>query len=339
MDPSLLKEQVRSDNSELRQVQQEAEKNMLSVDEIIETYVGGFGRAELFQVVVVALAGAFDAQQIFVTIFTDAQPSWRCTDGSQIAETEICNAQSSICEMDPTLWEWERGKEVSVISEWNLMCANTIQAGFPSLFFFTGALLGSIIMGPLADSWRGRKRTLVLSNLMVSLTGFLTSVSPNIWFYSLLRALTGFGRSSIGTYCLVLSTELVGRKWRSLIGFIGYFSFTLGFLSLPALAYLTRNSFSWRSTYIYISIPPLVYSLLLLFVWESPRWLLLRRNSAEALKCLRKMAESNGRVLPENIEIEDFIAESRTESSLSLLWTTKWARSRLMSTMAVGSGI
>ncbi|XP_057828983.2 organic cation/carnitine transporter 1 [Cryptomeria japonica] len=313
---------------------------MFSVEEIIEKYVGGFGPAQLFQVAIVALGVAFDAQNTFVTIFTDDQPSWRCINGSQITETEICTTQSSICEMDTTLWEWERGKEVSVISQWNLVCANTIQAGFPSLFFFMGSLLGCIIVGPLADSWLGRKRTLMLSIVSLSLMGFLTACSPNIWIYSLLRALSGFSRASIGTYCLVLSSELAGRQWRSLISFFVFLFFTLGFLSLPALAYLTRNTFSWRITYIYISILPLAYSLLLLpFIWESPRWLLLRGNSKEALKCLRKMAEMNGRVVPENVAIEDCIAESQTESSLSLLWTTKWARRRLMSTMAVGSGM
>ncbi|XP_059070103.1 organic cation/carnitine transporter 1-like [Cryptomeria japonica] len=51
------------------------------------------------------------------------------------------------------------------------------------------------------------------------------------------------------------------------------------------------------------------------------------------------MLKKNGRVVPETVEIEDCIAESQTESSLSLLWTTKWARRRLMSTMAVGSGM
>ncbi|GLJ53651.1 hypothetical protein SUGI_1144410 [Cryptomeria japonica] len=339
MDPSTWEEQQHSDNDEQSQVQQ-VKENMFSVDEIIEKYVGGFGPAQLFQVAIVALGVAFDAQSTFVTIFTDAQPSWRCTNGSQLTETEKCTAQSSICEMDPTLWEWERGKEVSVISQWNLVCANTIKAGFPSLFFFMGSLIGCIIVGPLADSWLGRKRTLMLSTVSLSLMGFLTACAPNIWIYSLLRALTGFGRASLGTYCLVLSTEIAGRQWRSFISFFVFLFFTFGFLSLPALAYLTRNSFSWRSTYIYISILPLAYSLLLLpFVWESPRWLLLRGNSKEALKCLRKMAEMNGGVLPENVEIEVCIAESQTESSLSLLWTTKWARRTLMSTMAVGSGM
>ncbi|KAH9287819.1 hypothetical protein KI387_031936 [Taxus chinensis] len=312
-----------------------------SVDGIIETYVGGFGRAQLFQVAIVALALAFDSQHTFVTIFTDAQPPWRCTNANTSPEKEICTAQSSICEMDPRLWEWEGGREASVISEWNLVCADTIKAGFPALFFFMGSLLGFIILGPLADSWLGRKKTLMLSSVILSVSGIATAASPNVWIYSILRAFSGFGRASMGTYCLVLSTELVGRKWRGLVGFLVFFSFTLGFLSLPTLAYFTRNHYSWRSTYVYISILPLAYPLLLLpLVWESPRWLLLRGKSKEALQCLREMAELNGKVLPEHVIIEDSSStENQTDSALSRLWTTKWARIRLMLTMAVGFGM
>ncbi|KAH9287867.1 hypothetical protein KI387_031984 [Taxus chinensis] len=312
----------------------------LSVEEIIEKYVGGFGGAQLFQVLVVALGWGFDIQNTFLPIFTDAQPSWRCTSPHFLQIT--CTKQSSICDMDPQLWEWNTPKKASIISEWDLICANNFKAGIPQFFFFTGALLGCIMLGPLADSSLGRKRMLLLSSLTLSLTGFLTSLSPNIWIYSLLRAFSGFGKAPIGTCCLVLSTEIVGRKWRSLIGFLLFFTCTLGFVSLPILAYLTRLNFSWRRTYIYLSIPPLAYSLFLLpFVWESPRWLLLRRgNSDEALQSFKKMAEWNGRLLPENIIIEErSITENQTDSALSRLWTTKWARIRLMLTMAVGFGM
>ena len=100
----------------------------------------------LLQVVIFALVWVFDAQHTHVTIFTDAQPSWHCTHNVNVSHLiEICTAQSSICEMDPSLWEWERGKQVSVISQQNLVCADTIQAGFPSLFFFMGSLLGEFL--------------------------------------------------------------------------------------------------------------------------------------------------------------------------------------------------
>ncbi|GLJ53656.1 hypothetical protein SUGI_1144480 [Cryptomeria japonica] len=229
--------------------------------------------------------------------------------------------------MDTSRWEWERGKATSIISEWDLICGNSFKAAIPRLLFFVGALAGYIILGPLADTWLGRKRMLILSSFMLSVSGILTAMSPNIWIYSLLRAITGFVKAPIATCCLVLSTELVGRKWRGLIGFLLFLSGTIGFLSIPALAYLTRLQFSWRMTYIYLSLIPLLYSLFLLpCVWESPRWLLLQGRSEEALQNLKRLAELNGGSLPENVRIEDRRAETQSNSALSHLLGTQWVR-------------
>ncbi|GLJ53643.1 hypothetical protein SUGI_1144190 [Cryptomeria japonica] len=119
-------------------------KIVFSVDKIVENYIGGFGRAQLFQVVVIALGWSFDAQNTFLPIFTDVQPSWRCANSTSVS----CTEKSSICEMDRRAWEWDRGKAVSVISEWDLICTNSYKAGIPQIFFFVGALLGQLKPSP-----------------------------------------------------------------------------------------------------------------------------------------------------------------------------------------------
>lgn len=115
---------------------------VFSIDEIVEKYVGGFGRAQLFQVVIIALGCAFESQNTFLPIFTDSQPSWRCTNSTSLWGT--CTEKSSICEMDRREWEWDRGEAVSIISEWDLICTHSYQAGIPQIFFFVGALLGQL---------------------------------------------------------------------------------------------------------------------------------------------------------------------------------------------------
>ncbi|KAH9287821.1 hypothetical protein KI387_031938 [Taxus chinensis] len=132
----------------------------LSVDEIIEKYVGGLGGAQLFQVLVVSLGWAFDAQNTFLPIFTDAQPSWRCSTSPHFlemtAQTQTCTPQSSLCDMDPHLWEWNAPKNASIISEWDLLCANSFKSGIPQFFFFTGALLGAVwLWEALFSLWSG----------------------------------------------------------------------------------------------------------------------------------------------------------------------------------------
>ena len=112
-----------------------------------------------------------------------------------------------------------------------------------------GCLVGGLVLATLADSSLGRKNMLFLSCLTMSLSSMLTVYSTNIWAYSALRLVCGFGRATIGTCALVLTIELVGKRWRGQVGVIGFFFFAIRFFSLPAIAYWNKGS-SWRSLYL-----------------------------------------------------------------------------------------
>lgn len=203
--------------------------------------------------------------------------------------------------------------------------------------------VGSGVYGRLADSWLGRKRTVLVSCILTSITGFATSLSPNVWVYALLRFAMGFARSGIGICCLVLSTESVGRKWRGQVGQYGFFFFTAGFLSLPLLAYPTRTC--WRNLYKILSFLPLAYSILFLpFVSESPRWLLVRGRTKEALQVLNRFATLNGKKkLPDNLCLANPCGskedETNTTNNQESLWSTKWAANRMVTVMLSGFGV
>jgi OCT family organic cation transporter-like MFS transporter 4/5 len=316
------------------------EKVEVSVEEIIEGYVGGFGYAQIIHAFLVSLAWFFDSQHTLVTIFTDKQPAWRCVDHqSQFSHVNMnsCTKQSSICEMDKSLWEWVGGNDTSIIAEWGLVCGDKFKAGLPASMFFIGSFLGSAFLGRLADSCLGRKRTLMLACLLSASTGFLTALSPNFWIYTLLRFANGFSRSGIGTCCLVLSTESVGRKWRGQVGQYGFFFFTAGFLALPPMAYVTQSS--WRETYVLISALPLVYCIgILPLVSDSPRWLAMKGRTDEAMEILSNMAKLNGNRIPDHIVIARDLKSQETSKSKSL-WSARWARWRMILVMAVGVGI
>ncbi|GLJ37893.1 hypothetical protein SUGI_0770920 [Cryptomeria japonica] len=323
------------------------EGEQLSVDQILDKYVGAFGRAQLAHVLIVSLGWAFDSMHTLIAVFADAQPSWQCVnskalDSSKNATVMLpprwCSPQSDICEMDPSVWEWVNGNGASVVSQWDLICHNKFKAGFPASLFFIGCILGAGILGSLADTCLGRKRTLILSCLIMSVSGFLTALSPNIWVYSAIRLISGFGRAGVGICSLVLSTELVGHKWRGQIGLYGFLFFSAGFASLPAIAYMTKSS--WRTTYIFISSLSMAYCCLFLpFIQESPRWLIIRKQEAEALKILRKMATRNNNHLPQNVGISITTNQdiSRAKNMKSIL-EVPWARRRMAVLMAVGAG-
>lgn len=115
-------------------------------------------------------------------------------------------------------------------------------------------------------------RLLVLSCLAMSLSGICAVLSPNIWIYASMRFICGFARATVGTCAMVLSTEIVGKKWRETVSIFSFVGFTLGFLSLPMIAYLCRMV-SWRFLYLWTAVPSLCYAILVnFFVQESPRF-------------------------------------------------------------------
>lgn len=115
----------------------------LTVDEVIEDYVGAFGVAQFIHVLLVSLAWIFDSQITLVTIFTDAQPkAWRC----KIPNTCSGDGAGPVCGLKPGSWEWVGGSTSSVIAEWGLVCDHKFLAAIPASLFFIGSLIGILLL-------------------------------------------------------------------------------------------------------------------------------------------------------------------------------------------------
>ncbi|GFP81664.1 organic cation/carnitine transporter 3 [Phtheirospermum japonicum] len=319
-----------------------SKKNHPSLDDTIEHCIGNIGWAQIVQATLVSFAWFYDAQQTFISVFTDAEPKWSCTHNNSTS----CTAASNLCELPGDAWSWDSPETTSIISEWSLQCAGSVITGLPASAFLFGCLIGGFALATLADSSMGRKNLLVFSSLIMSITGVLTAFSPNFWIYAGLRFVSGFGRATIGTCALVLSTELVGRRWRESIGIVGYTCFTLGFLSLPAIAFSLKGS-SWRLIYIWTCVPSLFYSVLVFFlVRESPRWLFIRGRKEEFAETLRSIAGPTNRAgLTQSffgrcMEWEERCSqETDIFSAVRILVEKGWGFRRLATVMVVGFGM
>ncbi|XP_047065772.1 organic cation/carnitine transporter 2-like [Lolium rigidum] len=316
-----------------------------SIDDAIETYMGTTGAGQLLKAVLLAFAWAFDAQQVFISVFTDAEPLWHCTGG----DASCSSAAASPCALPAGAWAWDRPAVTSVVSEWSLKCAGPALVSLPASSFFVGCLAGGFLLTTLADSLLGRRKMLLTSIVSMSVAGVLTAFSPNVWAYAALRFVSGFARSMVGTCTMVLSTEFVGKKWRDTVCVAGFFCFTLGFLSLPALAYTSRDA-SWRNMYLWTSVPSLCYSILIyLLVQESPRWLLVRGRKQDAIEALQQIASLNGNSITSSFSMlhactmqEDAAGSSGGDSvfaTLHSMWQRPWALRRLAAIMTVSFGV
>ncbi|KAK7314168.1 hypothetical protein VNO77_39380 [Canavalia gladiata] len=310
-------------------------KVILTWDELIEKSLGNFGWMQFLQCILVSIAMYFDAQQSFISIYSDDFPTWHCTN------TSICKPTSDHCKIPKSSWSWDSHSSKTIISHWSLECSSSFLTGLPQSSFFIGCLIGSFVLAALADSSLGRKNMLILSCLSMSVTSMLIIFSTNIWIYSALKFLIGFWRSTIGTSVLVLLTEKVSANWRFTVGIVEYMSFTLGYMSLPGIAYVNRNS-SWKSLYIWTSVPAICYSVIAyLFVTESPRWLLTQGREKEALKILQGVA-GNGVVLDgrlPKVDVKEKVSFFQLYASIGELFKKRWAVIRTVAVMVLGIGV
>jgi hypothetical protein len=340
MESSVQIYDVRESHSNIEQ----ENKPKLSWDEIIEKSLSNFGWMDFLQAVLVSIAMFFDAQQSFISIYTDNYPKWHCTNTNT---NSSCSSSSDICKLPRSSWSWDTHPSNTIISHWNLECASTFIIGLPQSSFFIGCLLGSTFLAALADSSIGRKNMLIFSCVSMSITSMVIIFSTNVWIYSALKFLIGFWRSSIGTCVLVLLTEKVNAEWRFRVGIVEYFTFTMGYMSLPGLAYINRNS-SWKTLYLYSSIPALCYSIIAyLFVNESPRWLVMQSREKEILKMLKRVS-SEENADDGNINLASNLPKLPTKEKFSIfqlyssvgeLFHKRWAIIRMIAVMILGIGI
>eukprot|EP00253_Pinus_taeda_P018340 PITA_18340 len=301
----------------------------ISMDDMLQTWTGEFGRWQLRHFVLSSLAWTLEALHTMVMIFADHQPDWHCRKDMNPTQNlpsmkhgfESCTEKGSICSMDKASWEWEGGRGVSTVSTWGLICDQEYKVGVVQSAFFIGCMLGAGIFGQLSDSSLGRKGVLRLVCICNAILGFLTALSPNFWVYLILRLLTGTSTGGVGLSSFVLATEPVGPSKRGTAGMSTFYFFSFGIAVLPALAYFSRN---WRYLYVASSIPSALYCLFVLpFVSESPRWYLVKGRLEEAMDVMRSMAAKNGKSLPAGVslalESDEHDAAESAETSRSVV--------------------
>ncbi|CAH8330245.1 unnamed protein product [Eruca vesicaria subsp. sativa] len=321
----------------LTNIEDEDTSQPLTFDKIFEQSLSGFSFSQFLQILLVAVAFTFDAQQIFITVFTDAYPTWHCLDHT------VCNPTTTdICELPRSAWEWDGGsKGKTVISEFELECSSSFLRGLPTSAFYLGSIVGGVFMAMIPDSFLGRKQLLFFTTLAMSCAGISIYFSTNIWIYVLLKFIIGFARSQIGTYGFNLIGERVSTKWRPRAAMIPFTLFVLGLMSLSGIAYLVRHA-SWRVLYLCTSVPAGINSIFIyFFALESPRWLHVQGKNEEAIEVLKKISPANRGYLESvssRLPSKDDVENTQT-SSIKDLFIRKWAFRRILVVMIIMFGL
>lgn len=186
------------------------------------------------------------------------------------------------------------------------------------------ALIGSIIgvacAGILSDRL-GRKKTMLISALMFSVSAIGCAVCKGFTDLVVFRMIGGFGIGVVSIVSPIYISEVAIPEKRGTLVSLYQLAVTVGFL----LAYLTNylilkradtasgdptlwgrmfGSEYWRGMLGFETIPDLLFLLVIFFIPESPRWLVVMGRDSEAMKIL-------GRIYPDSADAAAQMAATR----------------------------
>ena len=157
------------------------------------------------------------------------------------------------------------------------------------------ALLGSIggvaVAGMLGD-WLGRKKAMIVSAVLFSASAIGCALSATFGELVLWRIVGGAGIGVASIICPLYISELAAAEYRGrlvslyqlavTIGFVGAYLVNYGLLTYSEGALATDGIFDrvfvsevWRGMLGMETLPAVLFFLIIFFIPESPRWLLV----------------------------------------------------------------
>ncbi|KAK7503302.1 hypothetical protein BaRGS_00005567 [Batillaria attramentaria] len=198
-------------------------------------------------------------------------------------------------------WVYDESElKSTLVTKFNLVCDKKAYRAHFNLASMIGKLIGSFLTGVLCDRF-GRKPILLISVIGCAVIGTISAFPPSsavFFVYRLVLVICGtavyYSFYVLGTY-FQLSVwyviEFMCPSKRSLAGSLMNMTWVLGPLLSGATAYATGV---WWHIQLISSVPFLLCIGYWWLVPESPRWLVSRGRTDEAMAVLRKVASANG---------------------------------------------
>jgi sugar porter (SP) family MFS transporter len=171
-----------------------------------------------------------------------------------------------------------------------------------------GSILGSVVAGVLAD-WLGRKRMMIVSGLMFVASVAIIYVSQSFEALMVGRLLQGMSGGVIAVVVPLYLAECLPSDTRGRGAAVFQFLLTLGIVLAAFVgSYYIHNAeeailaagndktlvvaaadHAWRSMFLTVAYPGVLFLLGTFFVPESPRWLVRRGRAEAARKALGRL--------------------------------------------------
>ena len=172
-----------------------------------------------------------------------------------------------------------------------------------------GTVVGAMIGGIPAEKF-GRKKTLFWIGILFAASAIGTAFAPNPYIFSFFRFIggLGIGVSSVvaPTYISEISTPATRGRLTALYQFNIVFGILIAYVSNYLLQGVGGDN-DWRWMLGVLAIPSLLYTIMVVWVPESPRWLISVKNDLGKAAAILALI---GTQSPEK-EIDNIIAANK----------------------------
>ena len=156
-----------------------------------------------------------------------------------------------------------------------------------------GCGAGALCAGALAEKF-GRRFVLIVCALLFAISGIGAGASSSLMVFIIFRLIGGLGVGAAAMVSPMYIAEIAPTAWRgrlvSLYQLAIVAGILLAYLSNYLLADIGNNN--WRWMFASQAAPAAFFFIMLLFVPETPRWLVRQGKTEVALKILTKTAGS-----------------------------------------------
>ena len=167
---------------------------------------------------------------------------------------------------------------------------NDIALGWTVSSLLVGCIVGVISSGKPGDLF-GRKYTLIVAALLFLISALGSALSTNLTYFIIFRF---FGGVAVGTASMLSPmyiSEIAPADRRGALVSLNQLAIVIGillaFFSNYLLAGMGTNS--WRWMFAVMGLPAFLFFVTLIFVPESPRWLVQKNKKDEAYAILEKI--------------------------------------------------
>jgi len=168
-----------------------------------------------------------------------------------------------------------------------------------------GCLIGAVLSGIISDK-SGRKRLLILSGLLFTVSAVGTAFAGNFLFFNVFRIIGGIGIGLASNLSPMYIAEISPARMRGKFVSINQLTIVIGILAAQIVNWLIAQPVpegaateyilsswngqnGWRWMFGAETIPASMFFLLMFFVPESPRWLLKYGRDEQALGILSRL--------------------------------------------------